>query len=85
MIEIKNNYVKVVKNKKKYNRRQDVPKVYEANASIYIWKREFLINKKSLFTKKTGIYVMPESRSIDIDNMHDFKLVEFLIKNELQR
>ena len=61
-------------------RRQDVPKSYDMNASIYIWKRDAILNEKSLFLKKTGLYVMPEERSIDIDSELDYKFVEFLMK-----
>ena len=39
MIEIKNNKVQIVKKlKKNIYRRQDAPKTYDCNASIYIWK-----------------------------------------------
>ena len=61
-------------------RRQDAPKVYEANASIYIWKRDALLKNETLFTKKTGIYVMPIERSIDIDSEFDFEIVNYLMK-----
>ena len=81
MIEIKNNKVQVAKRlKKNIYRRQDAPKTYDYNASIYIWRRKALINFKSFYTSKTVFYEMPESRSIDIDSKLDFKLVEFLLK-----
>ena len=81
MIEIVNNKLKKIKKfKKNIYRRQDSPKTYDCNASIYIWNRESLINFKSFFTKKTVFYEMPENRSIDIDSKLDFQLVEFLLK-----
>jgi len=61
-------------------RRQDAPKSYDMNASIYIWKRDIILNKNTLFLEKTGLYVMPEERSIDIDTEQDYKFVEFLMK-----
>jgi len=61
-------------------RRQDAPKSYDMNASIYIWRRDAILNEKSLFLEKTGLYVMPEERSIDIDGELDYKFVEFLMK-----
>ena len=61
-------------------RRQEAPKSYDMNASIYIWKRDIILNKNSLFLEKTGLYVMPEERSIDIDTEQDYKFVEFLMK-----
>ena len=63
-------------------RRQDAPKTYDMNASIYIWKREVLLNNDTLFLSKTGLYVMDEDRSIDIDCELDFKFVEFLMKEK---
>lgn len=64
-------------------RRQDAPKSYDMNASIYIWKRDVILNESSIFLERTGLYVMPEERSIDIDNELDFKFVEFLMENKL--
>jgi CMP-N,N'-diacetyllegionaminic acid synthase len=61
-------------------RRQDAPKSYDMNASIYIWKRDVLLNENVLFLENTGLYVMPEERSIDIDTELDYKFVEFLMK-----
>ncbi|CUU67833.1 cytidylyltransferase domain-containing protein [Campylobacter hyointestinalis] len=64
-------------------RRQDSPKCYDMNASIYIWKRDVLLNEDFLFLEKTGLYIMPEERSIDIDSELDFKFVEFLMKENI--
>lgn len=61
-------------------RRQDTPKSYDMNASIYIWKRDVLLEENTLFLDKTGLYVMPEERSIDIDTELDFEFVEFLMR-----
>ena len=61
-------------------RRQDAPKSYDMNASIYIWKRDVILNEQSLFLENTGLYVMPEERSIDIDTELDYKFVEFLMR-----
>lgn len=61
-------------------RRQDSPKCFDMNASIYIWTREALLNNKSLFTDQTSLFIMPEERSIDIDAELDFEFVEFLMR-----
>lgn len=60
-------------------RRQDSPKCYDMNASIYIWKREALLKHQSVFTENTGLFVMPEERSVDIDTPLDFEFVEFML------
>ena len=71
----------VVKPKSFFVRTQDAPKVYELNASIYIWKRKACFTQKGPFCRKTYFYEMPYSRSIDIDSLSDFKMVEFFGKS----
>jgi CMP-N,N'-diacetyllegionaminic acid synthase len=63
-------------------RRQDAPQSYDMNASIYIWSRRTILDESSIFLPKTGLYVMPEERSIDIDSELDFEFVEFLVKKQ---
>lgn len=64
-------------------RRQDAPACYDMNASIYCWRREALMDSRSLFTDGTRMYVMPEERSIDIDSETDFAVVEMLMGRAL--
>jgi N-acylneuraminate cytidylyltransferase/CMP-N,N'-diacetyllegionaminic acid synthase len=59
-------------------RRQDAPKCFDMNASIYIWRRETLLGSSSVFLPKTILYEMPEERSVDIDSELDFEFVSFL-------
>jgi CMP-N-acetylneuraminic acid synthetase len=58
--------------------RQNSPKCYDMNASIYAWERSSLLEADSVLLQRTQLYIMPEERSIDIDSELDFKLVEFL-------
>lgn len=79
-IELLNGKIKPVKETDSIIvRRQDAPKVYDMNASIYIWERNALLNCDTLFTDKTSLYVMPEERSVDIDTEIDFNFVEFMM------
>jgi len=64
-------------------RRQDSPPCFDMNASIYIWKRESLLDNDRVVHDKTGLYVMPEERSIDIDTEIDFDFVEFIMGKRL--
>lgn len=64
----------------KLTRRQDAPKVYTANASIYVARREPFMQKKSFLLKKMKLFIMPEDSAFDIDHPIDFELVEFLLK-----
>lgn len=61
-------------------RRQDAPKCFDMNASIYAWKREKLMSQDSLFFPTTALHIMPEERSIDIDSELDFEVVEMIMK-----
>lgn len=63
-------------------RRQDAPKCYDMNASIYVWTRQSLFNGEKLFNNDTRLFVMPEERSIDIDSELDFRFVEFLMSSK---
>jgi len=65
-------------------RRQDAPKSFDMNGSIYIWKREVLEEFDDLFLENTKLYEMPEERSVDIDSPLDFKIVELLLKERLR-
>jgi CMP-N-acetylneuraminic acid synthetase len=62
--------------------RQEAPKVYAMNASIYVWHRHSLA--KGLWNGRVKLHVMPRERSVDIDTELDFKLVELLMR-ERQR
>ncbi|TKC05261.1 acylneuraminate cytidylyltransferase family protein [Pedobacter frigoris] len=66
-------------------RRQDCPEVYAFNGSMYLISVAAL--KRTNFQGFTKIIksVMPEERSIDIDNMRDWKIAEYFLieaKNE---
>ena len=67
--------MQIVKNiRKNFFRRQDAPQTYDMNASIYIWKRNTLVNTDirtsppSLKKGRAVFYEMPTNRSIDIDS-----------------
>jgi len=65
-------------------RRQDSPKCFDMNASIYIWKRDAFFKNKTVLTDNTSLFIMPEERSIDIDSELDFEIVTLLMsKKEL--
>lgn len=81
MVEIdKQGAVKLVK-EGSFSTRQASPNVYDLNASIYVWWKDVLTNKKSIFPGNTRIYPMPKERSIDIDDELDFRIAEYLFRN----
>lgn len=69
-----------------YHRRQDVPTVYRMNASLYIWRRDFIHACEKNEWSKEGNFLLheiPESRAIHIDDLHEFEVAELLIKKNL--
>jgi len=65
-----------------FSTRQAAPKVYDMNASIYVWWKNVLKEGKKIFLKKTKAFVMPKERSIDIDDNIDFKIAEILMEEQ---
>lgn len=58
--------------------RQDLKISYYPNGAIYVF-RTSVIKERKYYTKKSYAYVMPRSRSIDIDTLEDFQYAEFLL------
>ena len=87
MVEINNGIVQLCKKPERLLlRRQDAPKVYDINTSIYVYSRDFLMNPRnnSVFSgKNISIHLMDDISAIDIDSPLDLKYIEFLIKNKL--
>ena len=52
------------------------------NGAIYISKVHSIVKKK-VFSQNTGFYLMPESRSIDIDYKEEFLLAKIIEKNAI--
>jgi len=61
--------------------RQQAPAVYAMNASVYVWWRRTL--ERGLWDGAARLHVMPRERSIDVDSLLDFQLVELLMAERL--
>jgi CMP-N-acetylneuraminic acid synthetase len=64
--------------KKKILRRQDAPEAYDMCTISYVLNKKTIKNKDSLFSCNLKAVIIPKSRSIDIDNLHDLKLARLL-------
>ncbi|MED4552331.1 acylneuraminate cytidylyltransferase family protein [Lysinibacillus capsici] len=62
-------------------RRQDLPKAYALNGAVYVANVKALCEQKTFLTETTKAYIMPHSRSFDIDTEIDFKICEYLLSN----
>lgn len=65
-----------------FTTRQQAPKMYDMNASIYFYKREFLLNEEnySPLQKNFAIFEMMDTGIIDIDDDEDFEMMEIIAR-----
>ncbi len=62
--------------------RQSAPRVYELNASFYIYRRSFFdLDYKGVITDKSLIYEM-DHICFDLDHPIDFEFMDYLLANE---
>jgi len=64
--------------------RQNLPKVYIRNGSIYASKRNLILKDKVFAKTKSLAYVMPNERSINIDNKIDLYLAKLFLKRKIK-
>lgn len=69
-------------NDSSYTRRQDCPKAFAYNGSIYIVSVYAFEQKKTFSFDQIYMYLMPEERSIDIDNPVDWVLAEYFLNKQ---
>lgn len=60
-------------------RRQDSPRCYDMNGSIYVFERDKLIAERKTIFDDTRLLSMPRERSVDIDDELDFLIAEYLM------
>lgn len=64
--------------------RQDNRVSYYPNGAVYVF-RTAMIRDRKYYTEKSYAYVMPRSRSVDIDFLEDFEYAEFLLKRNANK
>jgi CMP-N,N'-diacetyllegionaminic acid synthase len=81
--ENKDGYIEKLMKGADYERRQDMPKVYQINGAIYIYNVASLEQKNIKEFKKIKHYEMPELNSVDIDEPLDWNWAEFLLEKKI--
>lgn len=61
-------------------RRQDFKKFYRLNGAIYLTKVDYFFQYKDLYKKDSYAFIMDKRKSIDVDDIYDFKFAEFLME-----
>lgn len=62
-------------------RRQDLPKAYFRDGSIYITSTQVLMNQKTFYGNKLGFIVSSENKHVNIDTNEDWALAEKLLQS----
>jgi len=83
MVEVHEGYARLVRSPDRtVVRRQDAPDVFDMNASVYAWRRSYLLDNGRVVGPRSRIVEMPAVRSHDIDSEIDFSFLEFLVREE---
>lgn len=82
MVEEKDNGFYELCKKGQYLTRQSAPRVFDLNASFYVFKKVFFAeNHKTVITDKSLVYEVPHL-CFDLDHNIDFEFMSFLLENK---
>lgn len=70
-------------NNKKIFSRQNAPKTYDVTTIAYVMNTNFILKTKHILNGELAYNIVPKERSIDIDDIIDFKLAELLHKYKI--
>lgn len=79
-----NLFLSEITNKAEFTGRQSYEQLYLPNGAIYVFDVKQLLNEGLFYTNKTYAYIMNKEKSIDIDDIYDFMLVEAIIKKNME-
>jgi N-acylneuraminate cytidylyltransferase len=71
----------------RFDRRQDAPAAWGLNGAVYVWRRNALplAIAQGFWSVRIKPYAMPRARSVDIDDLDDFELAEWLLQRRLAK
>lgn len=70
---------------KRISRRQDAPEVFDITTVAYVVRPDYVLAHTDLFSGRTSAAVVPVERSIDIDNLNDFEIAEFMMQKRINQ
>jgi CMP-N,N'-diacetyllegionaminic acid synthase len=65
------------------SRRQEAATLYHVNGAIYLIEAQDLCDARTFLPEHTHGFVMPEERSIDVDDAWDFHLADLVMRDRL--
>ncbi|MDV6236872.1 acylneuraminate cytidylyltransferase family protein [Leptospira ellisii] len=64
--------------------RQDNRRSYYPNGCVFVFKAD-MVRKRRLYSDRSYAYLMPRSRSVDIDTLEDFEYAEYLMEKSANK
>ena len=69
----------VIQSDAEISRRQDAPEIFDITTVVYVSTPEFIQKSYGVFSGKVTCVHVPKERSVDIDDLFDFKLAEVIL------
>jgi CMP-N,N'-diacetyllegionaminic acid synthase len=66
-------------------RRQDLPKYYLRDGSVYLTRRDVLMEQNSIKGHDCRAWLIPKERALNIDEPFDLVLCEFLLQQDISQ
>lgn len=66
--------------KSDFNCRQEAPEIFDMNASLYAYEKEFIVGNKNLFDEKAEVIKMLDTGILDLDHKNDFEFMQVIAK-----
>jgi CMP-N-acetylneuraminic acid synthetase len=60
---------------------QSLPELIIPNGAVFATRRDFLFNKNLIISNPSGVHIMNQKKSIDIDEPIDFEMAEFFARH----
>ena len=76
--KLNNDKLNLLIDEKKISRRQDSPISYDITTVAYVIDPKFILNANNIWERDVLGVEIPQERAIDIDNLFDFKVANFL-------
>jgi len=84
MVKKRGKFVELLLKKKIRSNRQDFENIFNLTTIVYACRSEFILKIKISYWEGNVKFIeIPQIRSIDIDNIIDFKIAELVYKNKL--
>lgn len=81
--ETKDGFVKVVKKSEGFKSRQELPLVYDMNASFYFFRRKFFEEGYKISTTPYSLAYVMNHICFDLDHPNDFIIMELMLQKNL--